>query len=270
MLQNRAIAYTRSWLNTFFLSTILATIIVFILIFLQPFDTYTNDTPYKNLKLLGYSLCIIIPILILHVLEEYWFKKNNNKWFLFQEIIILTLGFFFIAILCYFYNTYIVNDLEVNSGYILQWVVEFGVPFIPIFMPLWIYFRFRFSKVVINPALIKNQAVVNIKGNNQNEVLSFPEQDFVMAKAQANYVDIYYLKENEIQKEMIRYTISGLLELIPSAQQIHRSYLVNPAMISDIKGNTRKGNVELKHIEDSVPISPKHFIGVQKYLQTRP
>ena len=109
MLQKRAIAYTASWLNTFFLSCILAIIIVFILIFLEPFDSYSNDIPYKSLKLFGYGLCVIIPILILHFFEEYWFKKSNGKWFLFQELLILIIGFFFISIFSYFYNTYIVN-----------------------------------------------------------------------------------------------------------------------------------------------------------------
>lgn len=270
MFQNRAIAYTSSWINTFFLSSILATIVVFILIFLEPFDSNSDNVPYQNLKLIGYGLCIILPVLILHFLEQYWFKRNNEKWLLYQEFIILTIGFFFIAIVCYFYNTYIVNDLSMNEGYILQWVKEFGAPFIPIFIPLWVYLRFRFSKVTIKPPVIKNQSVVKIEGQNQNEVLSFPEQNFVMAKSQANYVDIFYLRDNQLQKEIIRYTISGLLESIPSAQQIHRSYLVNPAMIVDIKGNTRKGSVQIKHIENEVPISPKHFVGVSKYLQNRP
>jgi hypothetical protein len=270
MLQNRSIAYTKGWLNTFFISGILAAIVICILIFLQPFDTYTSDVSYKNLKLVGYAFCIMIPILILHFFENYWFKKNNEKWLLYQEFFILTLGFFFISILSYFYNTYIVNDLKMNAGYILEWIKEFGAPFIPIFIPLWVYLRFRFSKVIIKSPPIKSQSIVNIQGHNQNETLSFKEKDFVMAKSQANYVDIYYLKENQLQKEMIRYTISGLLELIPTAQQIHRSYLVNPEMILNIKGNTRKGSVSLNYIEEEVPISPKHFIGVKTYLQNRP
>ena len=270
MLQNRSIAYTSGWLNTFLLSSILGTVIVFILIFLTPFDSDNETVNYQNLKLFGYGFCIILPILILHILEEYWFNQNNKKWFLYQEVIVLSIGFFFIALTSYFYNTYIVNDLKVDSNYILSWVKEFGAPFAPIFMPLWIYLRFRFSKVVISPIQIKKEATISLKGNNQNEELHFFEKNFVLAKAQANYVDVYYLEENQLKKEMIRYSISGINELIPSSQQIHRSYLVNPSMIIAINGNTRKGNVVLKHIEENVPISPKHFLGVKKYLQTRP
>ena len=270
MLKNRAIAYTSSWLNTFFLSCILATIIVFILIFLQPFEPYSTDIPYINLKLIGYGLCIIVTLLVIHFLEEYWFHKTNEKWFVFQELIILTIGFFFITILSYFYNTYIVNDLNIETNYVLQWMIEFGMPFIPIFIPLWIYLRFRFSKVVIKIAPIKNQSKIFIKGNNQNEEITFLEKDFVMAKAQSNYVDVYYLKDGELIKIMIRTTLSNLIKSIPSAQKIHRSYIVNPLKIESISGNTRKGKISITSLNETVPVSPKHFLAVKKHLQTRP
>lgn len=270
MLLNRAIAYTSNWLNTLVLSSILATIIVFILIFLQPFESYSSDIPFKNLKLIGYGICIIVTILIIHFLEEYWFYKTNDKWSLFQELIILIIGFFFITILSYFYNTYIVNDLSINTNYILQWMIDFGVPFIPIFMPLWVYLRFRFSKVVIKIAPIKNQSKITIKGNNQNEEITFLEKDFVMAKAQSNYVDVYYLKEGELIKIMIRTTLSNLIKSIPSVYHIHRSYIVNPLKIESITGNTRKGNISMTSLNEVIPISPKHFLAVKKHLQTRP
>ncbi|MDX1373355.1 MAG: hypothetical protein R3321_12850, partial [Nitrososphaeraceae archaeon] len=231
MLQNRAIAYTSSWLNTLLIGSVLATIVVFILLFLQPFEPFSDYEAYQNLKLIGYGFCIIIPILIIHFLEEFWFKSNNSKWFIHQEIIILTIGFFFISISAYFYNTYVVNDLSIETNYILQWIKDFGLPFTPIFMPIWIYLRFRFSKVLIKLPIKRGQSTINIVGNNKDENLSFLEEDFIMAKAQANYVDIYYLQEERIQKEMIRHSISGIQELITSAQQIHRSYLVNPLMI---------------------------------------
>ena len=149
-------------------------------------------------------------------------------------------------------------------------MIEFGMPFIPIFIPLWIYLRFRFSKVVIKIAPIKNQSKIFIKGNNQNEEITFLEKDFVMAKAQSNYVDVYYLKDGELIKIMIRTTLSNLIKSIPSAQKIHRSYIVNPLKIESISGNTRKGKISITSLNETVPVSPKHFLAVKKHLQTRP
>ncbi|MDX1627280.1 MAG: LytTR family DNA-binding domain-containing protein [Fulvivirga sp.] len=175
-----------------------------------------------------------------------------------------------ISICSFFYNVFVVNDIPFESRFMLGWVVNFGLPFIPVFIPLWAYLRFRFSKITIKTFEGKSEKEISIEGNNQNEIIKFKESQFVMAQAQANYVDIHFLSENQLHKEMIRYTISGILDVIPSVQQIHRSYLVNPAMITDLNGNTRKGTVKLKYIEEEIPISPKHFKGVKKYLQNRP
>lgn len=265
----RSIAYTSNWLHTLMLSCILAFAIVFILIFLQPFDSYQSEMPFKNLKLFGYSACIILPIMFIHIFEELWFKFSNGKWYVYQEIISLFIGLIFIITASFFYNTIVVNDININLDYILRWAVVYGLPFVPIFIPLWIFLRFKFSTITILPQEGQSEKEIVIKGNSQEEI-RFAEDQFLLAKSQANYVDIFYLKDEQIHKEMIRFTISGLVELIPSALQIHRSYLVNPAQIKSISGNTRKGNIQIKQLEEEIPISPKHFIGVKKYLQTRP
>ncbi len=270
MFLNRAIAYTKGWLNTFFVSAILAVIVVFIIVFLKPFDSLNDDVLFQQIKLVGYSLCIVIPIMMLHLFENLWFAKTKEKWFVYQELVILVVGFLFISATSYFYNTYVVNDMTMETNYIFQWMMEFGLPFTPIFMPLWIYLRFRFSKVVIQIDSLKKNSKVTITGANRNEELSFMEGDFILAKAQSNYVDIFFLEDGKITKKMIRTTLSNLVKLIPSAQQIHRSYLVNPQKIERISGNTRKGYISINAMEEPIPISPKHFLGVKNYLQNRP
>jgi len=251
------------------LASLLALAVVFILIFLQPFDTYQTDMPFKNLKLLGYSVCIIMPVMFLHTFEELWYKRNKSKWFLYQEIIILFFGFILISIASFFYNAIVVNDINVEYNYILTWSLNFGLPFVPVFIPLWAYLRFRFSTVEIRPKEKNGEKVVSIAVNNQQSI-QFKENDFLFAQSQANYVDVYFLDGTGLRREMIRFTISGLIDIIPSALQIHRSYLVNPSQIKEISGNTRKGNVKINHFEEEIPISPKHFTAVKNLLQSRP
>ncbi len=265
----RSIAYTSNWLHTLVLAGLLALFLVFVLIFLQPFDTYQAAMPFKNLKLFGYSACIILPIMLLHGLEEFWFKKNHSRWFLYQELIILSIGFVLISTASFFYNSLVVNNMELQYNYMVGWAVDFGLPFVPIFIPLWAYLRYRFSTVTIAPKTEKPAATISIEVGKQ-QVLQFQEQKFLLAQAQANYVDVYWWDDNEVKKEMIRFTISGLIECIPSALQIHRSFLVNPAHIHSISGNTRKGTVRVAHIDEDIPISPKHFSAVKNLLQSRP
>ncbi|WP_090078161.1 LytTR family DNA-binding domain-containing protein [Halpernia frigidisoli] len=138
------------------------------------------------------------------------------------------------------------------------------------FYPFWAYLRFAFSKIIIKPISVENKPEVVIKGNSQNENIKFSEKNFLMANAQSNYVDIYYLKDDVLRKEMIRSTLSNIIKEIPTAEQVHRSYIVNPSQIEKISGNTRKGSIAIRHIKEEVPISPKYFLGVKEYLQSRP
>jgi hypothetical protein len=268
---NRSIAFTSSWKNTVIIGLIMAAALVFVLIFLQPFDTYGNPLPDKELKLAGYSICILLPVVGLHVPELMLYRKRGQKWFILDEIVFLLLGFLLISVLAYFYNTIVVNQFPVNWKYIWGWTMEFSLPFAPIFIPLWAYLRFRFSQVIISNIHPERSKVLTVKGVNANEEITFRDADFIMAQAQANYVDIYVLNEKgHLEKHIFRQTLSGLIDQIPAAQQIHRSFLVNIDYVDELKGNTRKGSVVIKNIVNEVPVSSKHFTGLKNYLQIRP
>ncbi|WP_423999143.1 LytTR family DNA-binding domain-containing protein [Maribacter sp. IgM3_T14_3] len=266
---SRLIAYTSNWYHTLLLSIILAITIVVILIFLQPFDIYGNEIAYKNIKLIGYGICIILPILLIHVLEEFWIKLTHGKWYIYQEIIILNLGFLLISITSYIYNVLVVNN-NLESSNIFQWVKNFGLPFIPVFIPLWVYVRFRFSKISIKPVVDEKTKEILITGNNQNEVIRFLEKDFILAKSQANYIDIYYVHLDLLKKEVIRSTLASLKSEMKFAEQVHRSYLVNPTHIEQISGNSRKGYITVNKLDELVPVAPKYFLGIKEYLQNHP
>jgi ABC-type uncharacterized transport system permease subunit len=152
---SRSIAYTSNWYHTFLLSLILATTIVVILIFLQPFDIYGNEIAYKNIKMIGYGVCVVLPILLIHVLEEFWFKFTHGKWHVFQELLILTLGFLLISLASYIFNVLVVNTHNVEPTHLFQWVKDFGLPFIPLFIPFWTYLRFGLVKSYFHSVLIK-------------------------------------------------------------------------------------------------------------------
>jgi len=209
---NRSISYTSSWKHTFFIGLILALGLAFILVFLQPFDTYSNKMPYKELKLSGYSFCVLIPALVLHIFEEFWFKKNHKKWFLINEIVSIAFGFILICALCFMYNYRIVNNKEFYFNDFYDWLRSFALPFVPIFIPIWVYLRYRLSKITIPNKTEFPSKLILIKGTNSNEEIEFQDNNFVMAQSQANYVDIYILnEENELEKHVIRNTLSALM-----------------------------------------------------------
>ncbi|MBL7471433.1 LytTR family DNA-binding domain-containing protein [Robertkochia sediminum] len=270
MQLNRSIAFTASWKYTFLIALILGALISFILIFLQPFDTYQHNISNKNLLLSGYGLCIAIPVLLIHFPELFWYRSQRSKWYLFNELLILAVGLLLITALCFVYNNVVINGYPVTWAYFWEWLMTFGLPFVPFIMPVWIYLRFRFSGVTIAQD-IADMAPIIIEGENVNEQLQFTPEQFIFAQVQSNYVDIYLLNDQKkAEKHVLRSTLSALVDQIPHAEQVHRSYLVNPQYITSLEGNTRKGAAVLQHIADPIPVSPKHFKGLKSYLQDRP
>lgn len=269
MQLNRSIAFTSSWLYTLYTGLLVGLVLSAILVFLQPFDTYQLDLEHKNLKLWGYGLCILVPVLIIHIPERSWYKKQQHKWFLGNEIVSLTVGFIGIMICCYCYNTIVVNNLPLRWGGFINWCLSFGIPFIPFLIPVWLFLRHRFSSIEIQTTVPETTPIA-IMGQNQNEQVTFTPQNFIMAQVQSNYVELYYHTPQGVEKQMIRATLSSLVDQIPSAIQVHRSYLINLSYVEKLQGNTRKGNVRLAHITQEVPVSPKHFTALKKELQFRP
>lgn len=269
MQLNRSIAFTSSWVYTLYTTICVGLVLSAILVFLQPFDTYQQELPYKNLKLWGYGVCILVPVLLLHIPEKIWYTKQQHKWYLLNEIISLTVGFIGIMVCCYGYNTLVVNSLPLRWDGFIDWCLSFGIPFIPFLMPVWLFLRHRFSRIEIQTPP-PQKALIRIEGQNQDEVVTFTAQDFIMAHVQSNYVALYVLENGVLTKHLLRSTLSALVDQIPSALQVHRSYLINILYVDKIQGNTRKGSVTLTHITEPVPVSPKHFAALKKELQFRP
>ena len=270
MLQlNKEIPFTSSWKHTMIIALAMSLLLVFIMVFLQPFDT-SVDAPLIILGLSGYGLCVFSAIVITHYLELFRFYKRDKKWFLSDELFALTFGMILISVLAYLYHSLVFSDSIIGLRNMVNWGLYYGLPFAPLFIPLWAYLRFSFSKIILDEANSKAEEI-KIEGQNSDEQLTVKWSDFVLATVDSNYLDIFVLNdEGKIEKHVLRGTLSSLVDQLPQARQVHRSYLVNTSHIKDLSGNSRKGTAILNHYPDEVPVSPKHFTALKEYLQSRP
>ncbi|MFN1834274.1 LytTR family DNA-binding domain-containing protein [Balneola sp. MJW-20] len=266
---NKEIPFTSSWKHSLIIALAMSLLLVFIQVFLQPFDT-SADAPLKVLGLSGYGFCVFTAIMIAHYLELVRFKQRDKKWFLLDEIVALTFGMIMISVMAYLYHSLVFNDAIIDLRSMANWGLYYALPFAPLFVPLWAYLRFSFSKITFDETISAGEEI-KITGQNSDEQLNIKWPDFVLATIDSNYLDIYVRgSDGNTEHHVIRGTLSGLVDQLPKARQIHRSYLVNTAYIKKLSGNSRKGAAILDHYPEEVPVSPKYFTALKKHLQSRP
>lgn len=263
---NKRIPYTRSWPQTILIGLAMAALLVFVLIFLQPFDTYYHKAPNKNLMLAGYGPCVFFSLMLAHLVERLTYRLQSNKWYVWNEIVFVLLAMVLMISASYLYNYLYVNRLPLSLDSWWSFIRGIGSPFVVILAPFWIYMRLR-SGIIEKQEVADKQKQVVISGQNKSESFRLSPQDFIYAQSQQNYAVIYFQTEDQqVDKKMIRITLAQLNDQIPSAVQVHRSYLVNLDFLKEVKGNARKRFMELSMVPVPIPVSQKYYRNIKDQL----
>ncbi|MDC1161983.1 LytTR family DNA-binding domain-containing protein [Tenacibaculum sp.] len=108
---------------------------------------------------------------------------------------------------------------------------------------------------------IKEDAINNfiiIKTANINEQVQIDINDFIFAKVESNYTEVFIKNLNNYSKILIRITLKELEEQLKTHTSIcktHRSYLVNLNQIDSVSGNAQGYNLTLKNYTTTIPVS---------------
>jgi hypothetical protein len=81
---------------------------------------------------------------------------------------------------------------------------------------------------------------------------------FLFAKAEGNYLEIYFEdgeKSSKVLKRMTLKELESQLESFPHFFKTHRSFLVNLQKVAQVKGNAQGYQLEIKSFSDSLPVS---------------
>ncbi|WP_373495544.1 LytR/AlgR family response regulator transcription factor [Aquiflexum sp.] len=82
--------------------------------------------------------------------------------------------------------------------------------------------------------------------------------EFLFAKSEGNYLEIYFEngeKTNKVLKRMTLKELESQLKSFPHFFKTHRSFLVNLQKVAQVKGNAQGYQLEIKSYSDSLPVS---------------
>lgn len=110
-------------------------------------------------------------------------------------------------------------------------------------------------------AEIEEPTRISLHAQN-GEVLDIELEQLCFIEAQQNYVAVYYEESGELQRKLLRNTLSSIEHQLNSTTilRCHRSFLVHLTRIENVTGNAQGLRLSLRGVADQyVPVSRKYI-----------
>lgn len=248
----------------------------FFLWFFEPFDLDSDG--YSSLQILFFGVISFFVLLFFHVLLPLSIPSlfQEKKWTIGSQIIFYGVILFAIATLNGLYINFM-NELKFswsNYGFIIVRTVVLGLIPISMYVLLIYYWKNQESalaastmtKLLAKPVPPVKAPTIAIKTDIKNETFLLPIEDFLFAKADGNYTEIY---TRDRKKRIYRLNLSAFTKQLADYEQLlrcHRSYLVNGNKIVKATGNAQGLQLWLEK-QESVPVSRKYIPKIKAYLE---
>jgi hypothetical protein len=187
-----------------------------------------------------------------HIAE---FKFKTYLLWLFIEIALINLSYIIL------YGNPIgnfINDLGFSLKYTLM---SIWLPYS--FAILIVYYKNQRNEIeslkTIANKPTEKQLIV-FKDENGKIKFSVLSKDLLLLESTDNYVSVFYILQNKVQRKLLRNSLKNLEEMLKGNMIIrcHRSFMVNPANVEFMQKNGKKLNIKIKHFDKSIPVSEKY------------
>ena len=261
-------------------SSFVGCLIYLFLIIYQPFGTSQFEHSYKYLMLFPYAIITTFSFFIVSL----FLTKRARKWTIGLELVKIFWILLLISTLSYIYNSLMLSKVNLsfeNYLYMFFYTLALGLPACTIYiMARYIYLNKNKETISIdNTSSVTTTSSIDIKegkgklyiiADQGNTHLHIEEQDFVYAEAADNYCIIHFYRNGSVQKEIIRVSLTTLLNQIQTdtIKRVHRSFIVNLQMITKYKGNASGYKISVKNFEKELIVSRNYTAAIVPILKT--
>ena len=250
--------------------------VAFFLIVFQPFGTAEWHSPVKLWCLLGYGLVSFIAPSMLHALVFgiYGEEKLEKNWTVGKELAINMLILFCIALGNMLYSNGL-GITQITLSSLFSWMII--VVLVGVF-PLTASVLIRYGNYIAlnrrDAAVMENNlhhfqaegaiqhnpqpAPLVFRADNEKDELTINAADLLFVESADNYANFIFLKNEVIQKRMLRGTLKRFDDQIgenPLIIRCHRSFIVNLAQVEHALGNAQGYRLTLRYDGLEVPVA---------------
>jgi len=124
----------------------------------------------------------------------------------------------------------------------------------------------RVASAPTNDSNIK-EVLFHLENENGKLLLEVPVSRIICYEANDNYVLTHYLEEDgTLKRSMERISLRKIEQLLAEEQiqflRVHKSYLVNPEFVADLKGRSQAYKLQLRDFDQLVPVSRSYDVSL--------
>ncbi len=204
-----------------------------------------------------YGLVAGISYLLAILPQKSFYQKQQQQWFVFNELTIVLGLSVFSTVLIWLYFRFVVTANDTVPWTFGEFLIEIFLPAFVVIIPLVFITRYFVGKYYQ-----QNRKKIRIEGSGNYEHLNLFLDDLIYIQSSNNYVEVYHLINNEIKNTVIRTNLSKVEEAHPELLKIHRSYLINTAHYQEWKVEKGKHFIVL-YPNEKLPISKTNLEAVK-------
>jgi hypothetical protein len=252
---------------------------VFVFLFLWLFEPIGfNEIPKNKMwHALGYGLVCTCTMLLINVVAVPLFPRffREQSWTTGRQIAMTMLNIGLIGLANVLYTMFAFNQPFRWSSLLYFEAITLGIGLLPVAVSyvlnqLLLERRYQQGSGNLN-AQIEQQKLLPpqtkqatestlllLEGDNQNEQLRVLASELRYLQAADNYVEIYWMAADGLQKALLRGSMRAFAEQLaaqPSFFRCHKSFLVNRQHIQHISGNAQGYKLKLDGVEALIPVS---------------
>ncbi|WP_462280208.1 LytR/AlgR family response regulator transcription factor [Salinivirga cyanobacteriivorans] len=262
-----------------FLGSLLIAAFCFIFVALyQPLRTHASGEFKYTETMAIYMVFVALGIwAIMGILKQFNYFREEQKWNLTKEILLILFVLTGIGIIIYF-AAFLIEPPANRWNFATFFDSMFNAFLIGI-VPLSFFTLINIGYLkpeTIHIASDKKQPAdkeaqkITIESQLKKESLEFYPSAFLYAESDGNYVVFYLLKENKVVKHTIRNSISAIEEQVASVPELfrsHRAFIVNLKKIVAKRGNSSGYQLKLSGINNEIPVSRKKAPTFKKLIE---
>jgi len=253
-------------------------IFLFILFF-QPIDLMTTDFNNKLLIIAGFGGITFFSLILLLIIAPSILPElfMSGKWNFKRDIVLNVCIWVLISVASTFYARYVgKTNITFYSVFVIVFLSLVQVAI------LIIANRFETLKIKLQSALNLNEkpdktikegnepVEIEFDSENKFEKISLQLTEIIMLRSADNYIEIFWEKEGEIKKKLIRQTLQNTeyqLTNYPQIIRCHRTCLFNTNYVSKLNIYPQGYKLKLKYIDEEIPVSRQYILKVKEALQ---